>query len=74
MIPEHDDEGKKIGETTHYRKYFRQGTYDQVHYQNLAKQRIVFRLINDEVEDATLIDKLNAETYGFFSGAPEDNK
>lgn len=62
MIIERDENGDKIGETTHYKKYFQQGTYDQVHYKNLAKQRIVFRLINDEVEDEALITKLNVET------------
>jgi hypothetical protein len=54
--------------TTMYDRYFSQWTYDQVHHRNLETQRKIFRLINDEIEDESLLTKLNAESVSFFDG------
>lgn len=42
---------------TAYEAFFEQGTYDQVHCENLRNQRLMFHLINDGIGDDSLLNE-----------------
>ncbi|MCP4523463.1 MAG: DEAD/DEAH box helicase, partial [Candidatus Gracilibacteria bacterium] len=47
-------------------KKFTQGTFDEVHKDDLDSQKVIFGLINNEVDDKSSIDKLNQKTLNYF--------
>jgi len=48
---------KKEGLPSAYAKFFKDGTYDEVRYENLKTQKKVFRLINDGIADESLLEE-----------------
>jgi hypothetical protein len=57
---------------TAYDAFFAQGTYDQVHTQNLVTQRHMFHLINDGIADSTILREDQIGFRGFeINGASE---
>lgn len=48
---------KQLDLPTSYEEFFEQGTYDEVHGENLEVQRRMFHLINDGIADESILDE-----------------
>ena len=53
---------------TAFNMFFDQGTYDEVHIQNLVTQRHMFHLINDGIADAAILHEDQIQFKGFENG------
>jgi hypothetical protein len=56
-----------------YEQFFEQGTFDEVHEQNLKAQRIMFRLINDGIADESVLSSQGQSFHGLMNGTNGNN-
>jgi hypothetical protein len=67
---EADEEAVKLDTKaqTAFKAFFEQGTWDQVHHENLQTQQEIFQIINDGIGDSSLLKIDQSKFKGFNSG------